>query len=178
MSLRHLPLLVGVLALAAPACSGDDTPALAGRETAAEVVGDTPTDADPARRAVLDRIEAYYRDFSARDWEAFASHFWPGATLTTVWQPPGTDGPRVVVTGLDDFVAQGPQGPGSREIFEERLLGADVVVSHGLAQVWARYQARFGDPGDIMEWRGIDALTLIRHDGSWKIVSLSYTDTE
>ena len=160
---RPVLLLVGLVALAASGCRGDDAP---------------PPAEDAARREVLARVEAYYADFSARDWDAFAAHFWPGATLTTVWQPPEADAPRVVVTGLDAFVEQAPEGPGSREIFEETLLSADVTVRSGLAQVWARYAARFGDPGDVMEWRGIDAFTLIRHDGEWKIVSLSYTDTD
>lgn len=138
-----------------------------------------PAGATEATRAeVIDRLEHYYADFSSRDWDAFASHFWPGATLTTVWQPPGADASRVVVTGLDEFIAQAPQGPGSREIFEERMSGAKVLTHGNLAQVWARYEARFGDPGEITEWRGIDAFTLMRHDGEWRIVSLSYTDVE
>lgn len=133
---------------------------------------------EATQREILEAVEAYYADFSARDWEAFASHFWPGATLTTIWQPSGEDARRVVVTGLDEFVAQAPQGPGSREIFEERMLGAEVLAHGNLAHVWARYEARFGDPGEIAEWRGIDAFTLMRHDGEWRIVSLSYTDEE
>ncbi|HZL99854.1 MAG TPA: nuclear transport factor 2 family protein, partial [Planctomycetota bacterium] len=126
-------------------------------------------------RAVLER---YYADFSARDWPAFAGHFWPGATITTRWQPPGEGAPRVVVTSVPDFVAQAPQGPGSRSIFEERLTGAETRVEGGLAQVWARYAARFGDPGDVDEWTGIDAFTLMRHDGEWKIVALAFAHEE
>lgn len=138
-----------------------------------------PPDATEAARAeILDALERYYADFSSRDWDAFASHFWPGATLTAVWQPPGAEAPRVVVTGLDEFIARAPQGPGSREIFEERMLDAKVLTHGNLAQVWARYEARFGDPGEITEWRGIDAFTLMKHDGEWRIVSLSYTDVE
>lgn len=133
---------------------------------------------DPARAEVLDAVEGYYDDFSARDWDAFASHFWPGATLATVWQPPGADAPRVVVTSVEDFIAQAPLGPGSRAVFEERMTSAEVRVHDDLAHVWARYEARFGDPGDITEWRGIDAFTMMRHDGAWKIVSLSYTNEE
>ena len=134
---------------------------------------------DPdASGQILEAVQQYYADFSARDWDAFRSHFWPGATLTTVWQPPGADEPRVVVTGIDTFVARAPEGPGSREVFEERMLSADVRRYGNLAQVWARYEARFGDPGEIMEWRGYDAFTLMRHGGQWKIVSLSYTNEE
>lgn len=131
---------------------------------------------DTAHAQVLAELEAYYRDFSARDWDAFASHFWPDATLSAVWQPPGEDGPRVVITALADFVDQAPSGPGSREIFEERMLDAEVRVQGDLAHAWATFAARFGDPGEVAEWQGIDAFTLMRHDGRWRIVALAYTD--
>jgi hypothetical protein len=124
--------------------------------------------------AVMAELEAYYRDLSARDWVAFADHFWPGATITTVWQPPGEDSARVVATSVPAFVAQAPQGPGSREIFEERMLDARVVTVGGLAHAWVRYHARFGDPGAVSEWEGTDAVTLMRHGGRWRIVSLAF----
>jgi len=124
------------------------------------------------------QLERYYADFSARDWAAFAGHFWPGATITTTWQPQGEDLPRVVVTGVPDFVAQAPEGPGSKAIFEERMTGAETRIEGGLAQVWARYEAKFGDPGAVQEWSGIDAFTLMKHDGQWKIVALAFTSVE
>jgi len=129
-----------------------------------------------AKREVLEELERYYDDFSARDWKRFADHFWPGATLTTVWQPPGETLPRVVATTVPDFVGQAPQGPGSKPIFEERMTGAEVTVTGNLAQVWARHTARFGEPDSVQTWKGIDAITLMRHEGRWRIVSLAYTD--
>ena len=123
-------------------------------------------------------LERYYADFSARDWEAFAGHFWPGATITTCWQPPGEGSPRVVVTSVPEFVAQAPAGPGSKAIFEERLTGAETRLEGGLAQVWARYEARFGDPGELREWSGVDAFTLVKHEGRWKIVALAFAAGE
>ncbi len=129
---------------------------------------------DSLRAVILAEVDAYYRDFSARDWEAFAAHFWPGAHLTTIWQPPGESSERVWTVSVPDFVAQAPAGPGSREIFEERRTDATVVAGDRMAQVWARYEARFGDPGEIMEWEGVDAFTLIKHEGAWRIVSLAY----
>ena len=119
-------------------------------------------------------LESYYDAFSDRDWTRFQDHFWPGATLTTVWAPDPEEGERVVVTTIPDFVAQAPLGPGSREVFEERMVSARLEIAGGLAQAWVRYDARFGDPGAIMEWSGIDAFNLIRHQGRWRIVSLAY----
>jgi len=119
-------------------------------------------------------LESYYDAFSDRDWTRFQDHFWPGATLTTVWEPDPGEGERVVVTTIPDFVAQAPLGPGSREVFEERMVSARLEIAGGLAQAWVRYDARFGDPGAVMEWSGIDAFNLIRHQGQWRIVSLAY----
>jgi hypothetical protein len=124
--------------------------------------------------AVVAELAAYYRALSARDWDAFADHFWPGAALSTVWQPPGEDSARVVITSIPDFVRQAPQGPGSRAIFEERMIDAQVVTFRDLAQAWVRYRARFGDPGEVSEWEGMDAFTLVRHGGRWRIVGLAF----
>lgn len=128
------------------------------------------------RQEILDEVTSYYDDFSERDWNAFAEHFWPGATLTTVWQSPGESGPRVVATTVPRFVEQAPLGPDSKPIFEERMDRAEVRSQGNLAHVWAHYTARFGDSTDVATWRGIDAFTLMKHDGRWKIVALAYTD--
>lgn len=131
---------------------------------------------DTAREAVLAELGSYYRDFSARDWEAFVDHFWPDATLTTIWQPEGEPRPRVTVQTAAEFAEAGPEGPGSREIFEEEMTShrAEVDGAAGVATVWAGYRARFGDPGDVMEWSGTDVFTLLRHDGRWRIASLVF----
>lgn len=129
-----------------------------------------------SQAAVLSELRSYYADFSARDWDAFARHFWPGATLTTVWQPAGEPRPRIVATTVPAFVEQAPAGPGSKPIFEDRLLGADIRVHGGLAHAWARYAVRFGDSASVATWRGIDAFTLMWHDGRWGITALAYTD--
>jgi hypothetical protein len=132
-----------------------------------------------AHDSVRATLESYYGAFSDRDWSRFAEHFWPGATLTAIWTPPGESAERVVATSVPAFVEQAPLGPGSREIFEERMTSARIAVHGDLAQAWAGYEARFGDPGEVSEWRGIDAFTLMRHDGEWRISSLAYvSDSE
>lgn len=139
---------------------------------------DSPPQADalqPEESVVLAEIEAYYRDFSARDWEAFADHFWKGATMTTIWQPADADTLQVMMMTIPDFVAQAPEGPGSKPIFEERMTHAEVKVAGNLAQVWAHYEAKFGDENDLMEWTGIDAFTLMYYDDRWRITSLAYS---
>ena len=125
-------------------------------------------------RAIFEELEQYYADFSARDWEAFADHFWPGATLTVVWQPEGEPEPRVVVTTIPDFIRRAPDGPGAFTIFEERMGRAQLNVYGNLAQVWAEYSAKAGEPNDLQEWSGIDGITLMKHDGRWRISSIAF----
>ncbi len=133
---------------------------------------------DPVREEILKELTEYYDHMSGRNWSAYASHFWPGATITTVWQPAGEPAPRVLITPIQDFIAQTPQGPDSKPIFEERLVDADVRVNSNLAQVWANYKARFGGLGKVDEWTGIDAFTLMKHEGHWKIAGLTFAATE
>jgi hypothetical protein len=135
-----------------------------------------PPGNNPEEDLLRASVAACYREMSARDWPAYRARFWPQATLTTVWQPPGEPRPRVVVTTIESFLAHTAQGPDSKRIFEERLLGQEVRVTGNLAQVWARYEARFGDPGNVAVWRGIDAFTWMKHDGTWRITGLAYTD--
>ncbi|MBI1854053.1 MAG: sulfurtransferase [Planctomycetes bacterium] len=66
---------------------------------------DANADAAPIVRAELER---YYGRLSDRDWPNFSDHFWPGATITTIWQPPGESKARVVAASVGEFVAQAP----------------------------------------------------------------------
>jgi len=129
---------------------------------------------DRARALILAELTSYYRDLSARDWDAFASHFWRGAVITTVWQPDGESERRVDFISVPRFIAEADLGPGSKEFFEETMGTVEVHVQGNLAMVWAEYRARFGDPGDIREWSGIDAFTLMKHLGVWKITSMAF----
>lgn len=136
-----------------------------------------PAAPDSVRDEVLAVIEQYYADLSARDWDRVRGHFWPHATLATIWQPPGEPSDRVVTTTIEEFIEQAPQGPGSRSVFAEEMTAAHVRGDDQLAQVWAYYDARFGDPGDMQEWSGIDAFTLIRFDARWRITAMAYLPT-
>ena len=127
-----------------------------------------------AEQAVLRTVRSYYDALSSLDSTAFLAHFWPGADVTTRWQPPGTDSVRIQILPVEDFVRRWPEGPGSRAVFEERMLEAEVRLRGDLAQAWVHYAARFGDSSDVQEWRGIDAFTLIRHVGTWRIVELAF----
>ena len=127
-----------------------------------------------ARVLILAEIRSYYRDLSARDWDAFAQHFWRGATVTTIWEPDG-EGRRVVFNSVPEFIAEVDPGPDSGTVFDEQLGAAEVHVSGNLAVVWAEYRVRFGDSSStVREWTGIDAFTLMKHVGIWKITSIAF----
>lgn len=133
-------------------------------------------DPSAAERELREAVVQYYADMSARNWQAYAKHFWPHATLTTVWQPPGESSPRVVITSIEEFLKHTAEGPDSKPIFEERLLGQEPRIVGKLANVWAHYQVRFGDSAKVSSWRGYDVFTWMKHDSTWRIVALAYAD--
>jgi len=157
------------LLVALSACAPRPGPSSAAQSSSQYLSADSPV-----REEIVKELTDYYDHMSARNWDAYASHFWPGATITTIWQSAGDPAPRVLITTIKDFIAQAPQGPNSQPIFEERMTDADVRADGNLAQVWANYKARFGGLGKIDEWTGIDAFTLMKHEGRWKITGLTF----
>jgi hypothetical protein len=134
---------------------------------------------DPQAAAeVRELIDQYYRDFNSRDWEAVAGHFWLGADITMVWQAPGEKVDRVVHTSIDDFVAAAPRENPFGETFETWRIRADVSVYRNLAQAWVRYGAKLNDEGEVEEWDGVDAFTLLKHDDVWKIAALMFASDD
>jgi len=72
-------------------------------------------------------------------------------------------------------VAQAHLGPGSQPVFAEWPVGVELRREGALGLAWVRYRARFGAPGALREWEGVDAITWILHDGRWRIVSLAWS---
>ncbi len=129
-----------------------------------------------AQQQVTAALRVYYQRFSSRNWRAFLQSFWPGAIITTRWTPPGARGPRVAVVTLDEFIRQGPNGPDRLAVFRESMVDARVRRYGDLADAWVVYRARFGERGDsVLVSSGVDAFHLMRHDGQWRIVSLTFT---
>ncbi|MDN5211293.1 nuclear transport factor 2 family protein [Fulvivirgaceae bacterium BMA12] len=127
-----------------------------------------------SRKRIESTLARYYQDFSDRNWLAFATHFWEGAVLTTVWQKPSESAEDVHYTTIPEFIAKAPEGPDSQPIFEEKMVKSDIKVEGGLAQAWVFYEAKFGSEDSLYHWEGIDAITLIRFNNQWKIASIAY----
>jgi len=121
-------------------------------------------------------LRLYYARLSDRDWRAFRRSFWPGATVTTRWIPPGERQERVWVQTAEEFARRAPQGPGRMAVFGEAMLHSHVTGYGDLASAWVIYEGRWGERRDsVRTVRGIDAFTLYRDDGQWRIASLVFT---
>jgi hypothetical protein len=125
-------------------------------------------------KVIEEKLRNYYEDMSARDWKKYRSHFWDQATIATAWQTPGDSLARVDVTTIDDFIEEAPAGPGSQPVFEEYMTQSKIEVRGTLAVAWANYEAKFGKPDSLMQWKGIDVFTFLFHENEWKIVSLTF----
>jgi hypothetical protein len=119
-------------------------------------------------------LEGYYADFGARNWTAFAGHFWPGATIATIRKPLGAPRETVVVTSIDEYVLNAGGAGVDQTPITIKLTARDVRVDGFLAQVLARFDANVQTPaqGELHNWHGLDAFTLMKHDGEWRIAAL------
>jgi hypothetical protein len=74
---------------------------------------------------------------------------------------------------VDEYVANaGGAGVDSTPI-AIKLMAKDVRVEGFLAQVLARFDANVQAPqGEVHTWHGVDAFTLMKHDGEWRIAAL------
>jgi hypothetical protein len=134
---------------------------------------------DPQEQvAVREVLERYYRDFNSRDWAALAGHFWFDAEIATVWRVPGEDSDRVVRTSIDEFFGDAPRENPFHEDFDTWMVSSNVSVYENLAQAWVWYGARLNTAGELAEWDGVDAFTLLKHDDVWKIAALMFASSE
>jgi hypothetical protein len=170
-----VPALAAALVLAACRVETAASGRPPGPPTAADSLARVEADST-LRAGVEGALRLYYARFSARDWRAFHRSFWPGATITTRWTPPGERRERVWSQTVEEFVRRAPEGPGRMAVFSERMLHAHVTAYGDLANAWAVYEGRWGETRDsVRTVRGIDAFTLVRDDGEWRITSLAFT---
>lgn len=119
-------------------------------------------------------LQSYYQNMSDRDWTSYQRFFSPDATLTTIWPAEGTNTPQIHTNTISEFLAQTSEGPDSQPIFEEKMIKSEITCKGNLAQAWVNYEAKFGSKDSLLEWKGLDLFSFIRHNGEWKIVSLVF----
>ena len=169
--------LLLVALVAAGGCASRSTPT--GDPTARLPAIPAPDDPgayedDLVRSQIMAVLTSYYRDFSERDWDHFALHFWPDATITTVWTPAGETRRRVAASSVEQFIAEAAQEPDDAAGFAERMGEVEIYRRGNLAIVMARYEAQLGHGRDLTRWSGYDAFTLMRDRGQWKITHLAF----
>jgi len=121
-------------------------------------------------------VEALYAVISgpvgeARDWDAMRALFLDGAAMhVSVTDASGAD--RVVTLTVEDYIAR--NGERLAEIgFTETETRRETFVYGGMSSVLSAYVAIRADTGaQIAE--GVNALTLMRTDGDWKIAAIAW----
>ncbi|HEY3226345.1 MAG TPA: DUF4440 domain-containing protein [Planctomycetota bacterium] len=126
-----------------------------------------PRGPDPKTKEVITAVEGMYDDLSSRRWDALEAHFLPEAEL--VFATPS--GPRRMTP--PKFVEMVRNNVEGKDVFEERMLDGWIRTHGDMAVVWSRFAAREGKGDDIRTWSGIDAFTLIRVDGRWKVSQIA-----
>jgi hypothetical protein len=112
---------------------------------------------------VIAAVELMYDDLSSRRWDQLEAHFLPEAAL--VFSSP-TGPKRVSPLQFIETVKKNVEG---KEVFEERMTAGAVRAHGNLATVWSSFEGREGTGTDIRTWSGVDAFTLVKVDGRWKI---------
>ena len=112
---------------------------------------------------VIVAIDQMYDDLSSRRWDALEAHFLPEASLVFAT----ANGPRrLTPTAFIEMVKKAVEG---KEVFEERMLTGSVRAHGDLATVWSSFEGREGNGTEIRTWSGVDAFTLVKVEGRWKI---------
>ncbi|PZX61187.1 putative lumazine-binding protein [Algoriphagus ratkowskyi] len=60
----------------------------------------------------------------------------------------------------------------SKNTFQEEAYKIDVQIHEGIAMAWGPYEFRLNG---AFSHCGVDVFTLVKNEGNWKIINLSYT---
>ena len=117
-------------------------------------------------QAVLASVNAVLRSFSAGDSAAMLRWVYPDGRVTAT-------GTRATGKGLrqeswTQFAARVVPGKG----FEETITDPAVEIDGDAAMVWAPFVVRVG--GKVSNC-GFDHFDLVRDDGSWRVMNLTYS---
>lgn len=126
-----------------------------------------PPDAPHPGPEIAAAVEGMYDDLSSRRWDALEAHFLPGASL--VFE---TDSgvKRMTPAEFIETVRKSAEG---KEIFKEEMTHA-WIQSHGnLAIVWSNFLGQVGDAREVKTWSGVDAFTLVKVNGRWKVSQIA-----
>ncbi len=121
-----------------------------------------------ARDSVLSTIERVFDAMRARDTVGVRAAFDSAALLTRV--PDSSAGPtrQQTVTHFLNSIAT----TASDKAFDERMYDPEVRIEGPIAQLWTYYTFH---EGRTFSHCGVDAVTLMRAAGGWRIVNWIWT---
>jgi hypothetical protein len=128
---------------------------------------DDPEDEVLAIRAIIARQFASLRwtRGTSADWAAFASDFFPNATLFPAARPAASQ-------TVPEFVARMKHLAETKlRSFHEAVLGSEVHVFGNVAVAIAACEMT---EDDAEVTRGVEMLLLVKHEGAWQIVSQAW----
>ena len=116
-------------------------------------------------------VDAMYDDLSERRWDALATHFLPDATVVFC----SAKGPNR--KSVADFIEMVRKKVDGLEVFEERMTHSWVRNYHDIAVVWSTFEGKEGSKENVKTWSGVDAFTLMKVNGAWRITQVAvYVD--
>ena len=121
-----------------------------------------------AEAAVMAPINAMFAGLEARNGAAIIAQTRPEGGATAVAEKP--DGTRAIRhLSWADFAGGIKPGP---EHYQEKLLDPAVEIDGDIAMVWSRYVFTIdGKPHHC----GIDHFDLVRENGAWKILNITWS---
>jgi ketosteroid isomerase-like protein len=132
-----------------------------------------PPAPDPTAEAVKAEIRQLYVDLSARDWEKFGAHFTSDAVVIFK-----TRKGAAKTMSMKEFDAMTRKGVEGKPVYSEECDRLDVRVHRDLAHAWSHFRAKIGTAEKVDTWSGIDAYTILRVDGAWKIAAIAISEDE
>ena len=125
------------------------------------------TDLSQEQLEVVGAVEQLFAGMRLRDTALLSQALDPDAPLVAVREVEG--GSRVTRTTAAAFVAA---IAASDDTVSERIWDPEVRIDGDVAALWAPYELRRGTE---FSHCGHDAFHLVRRDGSWLIVAITYT---
>lgn len=119
--------------------------------------------APPPDPSVESEIRQMYADLSARKWKDFEDHFAPDAVVIL--------GGRAIPIG--EFNAKNQKALETATDFAETCESLEIRVHKDTAHAWSRFRGTVTRNGETRTWSGVDAYTLVRVDGRWKIAAIA-----
>jgi hypothetical protein len=122
--------------------------------------------ANAQKEEVQKTIETFFEGFHANDTIKIKLACSDKLVLQSILESP--KGNKFIEDTAKEFYASVAKIPAEAK-FEERLLSYNIQIDGSLAHVWAPYEFYFNGK---LSHKGVNAFTLYKDNGQWKIVHL------